>query len=404
MKWKVRKSTLNGTIEIPASKSHTIRAILIASLADCESIIKKPLLTGDGYSALNAAKAIGAKVEEREDGLHIWGVAGKPKLAETCDMGNSGTGLNMFTAAAALGNTPIRFDGDDSLRSRPVGSLLSALEKLGAKVEYHGEQGKPPYTICGPIHASKVEVAGNNSQYLSSLLLVAPFLDDKITIKVKDLAEVPYVKMTLWWLDKMNIKYSANFEKSEFSITGNQKYSPIDETITGDFSSATFSAVGRDLTNGNVDIRNIDFSDPQGDKGVFEIIEKKLSDIDLNSMPDALPALSVWATTAKTPTRIFNVAQARIKETDRISCMTKELTKMGAKIEEKEDGMIIYPSKLHGAKVSGHNDHRIVMALALAGMIADGETIIDTAEAAAVTYPTFVEDFRKLGANIEVIE
>lgn len=404
MKWKVRKSILNGTIEIPASKSHTIRAILIASLADGESIIKKPLLTGDGYSALNAAKAIGAKVEEREDGLHIRGVAGNPKLADFCDMGNSGTGLNMFTAAAALGNTPITFDGDESLRSRPVGSLLSALEKLGAKVEYHGEIGKPPYTICGPIRAGECEIAGNNSQYLSSLLLIAPLLNGKTTIKVNNLAEIPYVKMTLHWLDKMKINYSADFDSPVFFVDGNQKYLPINETITGDFSSATFSVVGRVLTGGNIDIRNIDFNDPQGDKGVFEIIDKNISEINLNSMPDALPALTVWATKKEFPTRIFNVAQARIKETDRIKVMTEELTKMGAKIEEHEDGMTIEPSKLNGTEVSGHNDHRIVMALALAGMIAEGETIINTAEAADVTYPTFVEDFRKLGANIEIVE
>ena len=409
MKWKVRKSVLSGTIEVPASKSHTIRAILIASLAEGESVIKKPLLTGDGYSALNAAKALGAKVEEREDGLHIWGVAGKPKLAEYCDMGNSGTGLNMFSAAAALGDTPIRFDGDASLRSRPVGSLLAALEKLGAKVEYHGEKGiipigRPPFTICGKINGGSVEIDGNNSQYLSSLLLVSPLLGNPNKISLKSLFERPYVEMTLRWLDKMDVKYSADFEKLEFCVEGNQKYSPVNETITGDFSSATFSAVGRAITGGNVDIRNLDFSDTQGDKGVFELIEKNLYEIDLNSMPDALPALSVWATKRELPTKIFNVAQARIKETDRIKVMSEELTKMAAKIEEKPDGMLIFPSKLNGAELSGHHDHRIVMALALAGMIAEGETIIDTAEAAAITYPSFVEDFRKLGANIEVID
>ena len=404
MKWKVKKSVLNGIIEVPASKSHTIRAILIAALADGESIIRKPLLTGDGYSALNAAKAFGAKVEECQDGLHITGIAGKPKLAEILDMGNSGTGLNMFTAASALSDTPIRFDGDASLRSRPMGSLLSALEKLGAKVEYHGEVGKPPFTICGKIKAGEVEVAGNNSQYLSSLLLVAPFLEGKTTITLKSLFERPYVEMTLRWLDKMGVKYSADWENLVFSVEGNQKYLPINETITGDFSSATFSAVGRALTGGNVDIRNLDFSDSQGDKGVFEVIEKNSDTIDLNAMPDSLPALSVLATKKDFATTICNVAQARIKETDRIKVMTEELTKMGAKIEEKPDGMIIFPSKLHGAQVSGHHDHRIVMALALAGMVAEGETIIDTAEAAAVTYPTFVEDFRKLGADIEVID
>jgi 3-phosphoshikimate 1-carboxyvinyltransferase len=227
--------------------------------------------------------------------------------------------------------------------------------------------------------------------------------------------------MTLWWLDKMKIKYSADFENLQFTVEGNQKYFPVDDTISGDFSSATFSAVGAVLTNGRIDIRNIDFLDPQGDKEIFEILKKMGAkvemtqngaivskngelnglEIDLNAMPDALPALAVLATQAKSPTKIYNVAQARIKETDRIRLMTQELSKMGAKIEELPDGMIIYPSKLKGAQVSGYGDHRAVMALTLAGFVAEGETIVDTAEAAAVTYPSFKDDFVTIGASIE---
>jgi 3-phosphoshikimate 1-carboxyvinyltransferase len=424
MKWKVKKSVLNGIIEVPTSKSHTIRALLIASLADGESIIKKPLLTGDGFSALNAAKALGAKIEIKDDGLHIFGVAKNLKLAKSVNMENSGTGTNMFAAAAALGETPITFDGDNSLRSRPMESLLSALEKLGAKVEYHGKFGRPPFTICGKIHSGTVEIAGNNSQYLSSLLFTAPLLDGDTKICLKSLAERPYVEMTLWWLDKMKIKYRADFENLQFFVEGGQKYSAINETISGDFSSATFSAVGAALTGGKIDVRNIDFGDPQGDKEVFKIIEKmgakvektqngavvsrnrdlQGSQINLNAMPDALPALAVLAVLAKEPTKIYNVEQARIKETDRISLMTRELSKMGAKVEELPDGMIIYPSKLHGAQVSGCGDHRAVMALTLAGFIADGETIVDTAEAADVTYPSFKDDFSAIGGNIEVLQ
>jgi 3-phosphoshikimate 1-carboxyvinyltransferase len=340
-------------------------------------------------------------------------------------MQNSGTGTNMFTVAAALGNAEILFDGDNSLRSRPMGSILSAVETLGAKVKYLGEIGKPPYVIKGPIRGGEVKIDGNNSQYLSSLLLVAPLLDGKTRIVLDSLFERPYVEMTLWWLDRMKIKYIADFNRLEFVVDGNQRYFPFDETVAGDFSSATFPAVAAILTDRRrIDIHNIDFSDPQGDKQIFALIEKmganvqKTPDgaivyrdnelqgleIDLNSMPDALPAVSVLATQANCATKIHNVAQARIKETDRIAIMTKELTKMGAKIEELYDGMIIYPSKLHAASVSGHDDHRIVMALSLAATVADGETVIDTAEAANVTYPNFADDFRKLGADIETVD
>jgi 3-phosphoshikimate 1-carboxyvinyltransferase len=230
--------------------------------------------------------------------------------------------------------------------------------------------------------------------------------------------------MTMAWLDRLGIKYTSSNDLSSFAIKGNQFYSPINYTIPGDFSSATFAAVAAPLTGSTLSLEGLDFSDSQGDKGVFDIISSmgasvivnpgstivngtfkmKAHVIDLNAMPDSLPALSVLATQAEGETRIVNVAQARIKETDRIAVMHRELSRLGATISENQDGLTIHKSNLKGAEVHGHHDHRVVMALALAGMVADGETIIDTAQAAAVTYPTFREDFKKLGANIEVIE
>jgi 3-phosphoshikimate 1-carboxyvinyltransferase len=194
--------------------------------------------------------------------------------------------------------------------------------------------------------------------------------------------------------------------------------------IPADFSGATFAACAAAITGAALTLTGLDFSDPQGDKGVFEVLQRmgaavihgpdgvtvrqdaalRGRTIDLNAMPDALPALAIVACAAEGETRFVNVAQARIKETDRIAVMKEELAKMGAAVTEHEDGLTIRHSALKGKQVSGHDDHRVVMALALAGMIAEGETVIDTAEAAAVTYPTFVEDFRKIGAKIETLE
>jgi 3-phosphoshikimate 1-carboxyvinyltransferase len=241
---------------------------------------------------------------------------------------------------------------------------------------------------------------------------------------VHDLHEKPYVRITLWWLDKQRIAYDATHDLSSFTLHGKQKYRPFDARIPGDFSSATFPAVAAALTGSSVAIENIDFTDPQGDKDLFPLLQSlgvsvektgtgavvrgdtpvRGGVIDLNSMPDALPALSVLACTAHGNTSIVNVKQARIKETDRIKVMVQELSKMGAAIEERDDGVNVIPAHLSGAHVSGHKDHRVVMALALAAMIAEGETIIDTAECAAITYPNFVRDFQTLGANIEVID
>ncbi len=420
MKWTVERSKLSGKISIPASKSHTIRAFLIATLADGVSKIINPLTEGDGESALNAAKLFGAKVEQKDNELLVTGVAGKPNPSDVIFMGNSGTGSNLFCSAAALSEKEITFDGDSSLRSRPMLPILNALKMLGAEWTSEGQKGYPPFTIKGPIKAGEVTVQGNNSQYLSSLLLTAPLLQGDTHITVTNLAEKPYVEITLWWLRKMGIKFDGDVESGKFTVFGGQSYSPICEEIPGDFSGATFSAVAAAITGGPIAIANIDFTDPQGDKDVFRILQEmgaKLTPecdgsytmtadkligrvIDLNAMPDALPALAVLGTVAQGETRLVNVAQARIKETDRIKVMYEELSKMGADIEELPDGLIIRQSKLHGAEVNGHDDHRVVMSLTLAGMIADGVTTIDTVESAAVTYPTFADDFIAIGAKI----
>lgn len=421
MVWKVTKSNLKGTITVPPSKSHTIRALLIATLADGESTITSPLLEGDGRSALDAVKGFGAEYTISNETLKIKGIGNNYSLgSEKFFLGNSGAGTRLFTSAAALGDKPRTFDGDESLRTRPMKPLLDALSNLGAKYSLLQESGDIPFTIQGPLAGGETTVSGITSQFLSSLLVAAPLIPNKTTIHVENLHEKPYVEMTLWWLDKMNIKYDVSDNFSVFTVYGNQGYHSFQQRIPGDFSSATFGAVGAALTGGPVTLDNIDFSDPQGDKEVFTVLENmgvtvereqtsarvrvdgkiKGIEIDLNKTPDALPAFSVLGCIAEDTTSIVNVKQARIKECDRIKVMTEELSKMGAHIEEKEDGLIVHQSKLKGCRVNGHGDHRVVMALALAGIVAKGETIIETAESAAVTYPTFVKDFVKVGANI----
>jgi 3-phosphoshikimate 1-carboxyvinyltransferase len=249
-----------------------------------------------------------------------------------------------------------------------------------------------------------------------------PLAEREVTVAVKDLNEKPYVDITLWWLERMGIKYGRSDDYSEFWVAGGQSYDPIDVSIPGDFSSATFPAVAAALTGSTITLTGLDLSDPQGDKRVLDIVEalgarvaRESSgvsvsganltgmDIDLNPNPDALPALSVLATAASGTTRIGNVPQARIKETDRIAVMAQELAKLGAQVTEESDALVVRQSDLTGAVVQGHGDHRVVMALALAGMVARGETIIEGAEAAEITYPSFREDFVNLGADIEEI-
>jgi len=425
MKWKITPCKLSGTIAIPPSKSHTIRALLVAALADGTSVVRKPLLLGDGASAVRAAAALGAQVTCRGNDLVIKGIGKNVDSGhESFDMGNSGTSTNLFMSAAALGTKLRRFDGDESLRSRPFRPLLLALEKLGAAYSLESPKGDLPFTIKGPIKGGKTTVNGISSQFVSSLLFSCPLCDGDTEIIVEGLQERPYVELTLWWLKKQGITISFSEDLTSFHIKGGQAYRPFEMAIPADFSGATFAACAAAIAGGSVTLTGLDFSDPQGDKGVFDVLERMGASviygpdgvtisggaalrgrtIDLNAMPDSLPALSVVACAAQGETRFVNVAQARIKETDRITVMKEELTRMGASVIEQKDGLTIRHSALKGTQVSGHDDHRVAMALALAGMIAEGETIIDTAEAAAVTYPTFVEDFRAIGAKIDIIK
>jgi 3-phosphoshikimate 1-carboxyvinyltransferase len=336
------------------------------------------------------------------------------------NMGNSGTSTRLFAAAAALGRKKRRFDGDRSLRGRPMRPLLEALGALGAKWEIEGQAGDLPFWIQGPIHGGVARVSGITSQYVSSLLLSCPLAAGNTTIEAENLHEKPYVRMTLWWLDRMGIPYEASPDLGCIHIAGGQRYQAFTQRIPGDFSSATFAAAAAAITGSDVRIDNIDFSDPQGDREVFDILEsmgaritrdhdgcrieggRELTgaEIDCNNVPDALPALAVAGCAAAGTTILRNVAQARIKETDRIAVMARELSRMGASIEELPDGLVIHRSDLTGAHVDGHDDHRVVMALALAGMIARGQTTIRGAEAAAITYPSFAQDFAAIGARL----
>jgi len=419
MNLKVFNSILNGEITIPGSKSHTIRAVAIATMAEGNSIIVNPLVSGDTLSSLNAAEALGAEVEKRND---FWKIKGRSKIkqfSKTINLGNSGTSLRIFTALSALGDTTYKFDGDSSLRTREMKPLLNSLEELGAKTS--STNYKCPLSIRGPLQGGHTRINGKSSQFITALLIASPLIKGNNTeITVTHLNEKPYLEITLDWLKKQNIELDYTEDLLNFKIPSKQAYKKFEYSIPADFSTATFPLLAATITRGEIEIKNLDFNDPQGDKEIFNIFEKmgahiekkgnvvivkgpkklKPISVDLNATPDALPALSVAMCFAEGKSEILNVPQARIKETDRIACMTCELRKMGAEIEELPDGMVIYgKGHLTGKEVDGHEDHRIVMSLSIAGLAANGETIVKGIESASITYPAFIKDFKKLGAN-----
>jgi 3-phosphoshikimate 1-carboxyvinyltransferase len=419
MKFSVKKSDIKGTAEIPGSKSHTIRSLIFASLAKGKSRIIKPLFSDDTASALNACRAFGSKIVEEKDGYIVEGFDGSPALPDdVINVGNSGTTLRIALSTAALAEGYTVFTGDYQIRNRPLLPLLNALTNLGASTISVKNNGRAPVVIRGRAKGGHTELDAVSSQFLSSLLINCPLLGQDTAVELIRLNEVPYVDITLWWLDKLGIKYSNNSYKS-FNIPGNQHYKAFNQTIPADFSSATFFIVLAAISGGRIELKNLDMTDPQGDKLVLKLIEemgaevvytkdsiavqgRKLKgiEIDMNSIPDALPAMAVAACFAEGETKLLNVPQARFKETDRIKVMHDELEKMGADIKELKDGLIIRQSALRPSAVSGHDDHRIVMALTIAGLNIKGETIIHSAEAAGVTFPNFAGLIKGCGGNI----
>ncbi len=420
---KVSKSEVKGKVRIPGSKSHTIRALFIASLADGKSELYSPLISNDALSAVAVCRAFGAEIEMLENKFVVKGFNGKPKTPDNIiDVGNSGTTLRFGVMTAALEDGCSVFTGDYQIRKRPLKPLIEAMNNLGVDVFSTRNNGMAPVVIKGKIKGGKTEIDAITSQYLSSLLINCPLVEADTEIIPTRLNEIPYVEMTLWWLDKQGIKYeNDNFKY--IKVKGGQSYKPFNMAIPGDFSSATFFMVLAAISGQEFVLENLDMSDPQGDKQVLEILqsmgaiveydENKIiikgdklvgKEIDMNSIPDALPAMAVAGCFAEGETRLINVEQARLKETDRIRVMYEELKKMGADIIELEDGLIIRNSDLKACELNGHYDHRIVMALAIAGLNIEGNTVIDTAEAMNVTFPEFVDFVSKCGGNIEIVD
>ncbi len=424
MKLKVNKSVLRGAVAIPGSKSHTIRAVALAALAEGESEILAPLDSADTRAAVDCYRRLGAKIDTGDNyAWRVIGTGGKLQApAETIDVANSGTTLRIgMGSAALLTEGEAVLTGDAQIRSRPVGPLIDSLKDLGAKCYSQDGDGKAPITVKGKLIGGETSIDAVTSQYLSSLLINTPLARRDTIINVNRLNERPYVEMTLKYLDEQGIEYeNYNFEK--FVVKGGQKYRAFSKRIPADFSSATFFFCAGAILEGELILEGLDFNDTQGDKDVVDILgnmgadiivaehevrirggELKGIEVDMNAIPDALPGLAVAACFAKGASRLYNVAQARLKETDRIAVMAAELGKMGAEIEELSDGLIVRPARLHAAGVSGRHDHRVVMALSLAAMAVEGESTIDTAEAVNVTFPEYVKLMRTVGGKMELI-
>ncbi|WP_135825780.1 3-phosphoshikimate 1-carboxyvinyltransferase [Halorussus ruber] len=424
---EIEPSTLSGTARAPSSKSYTHRAILAAGYSG-GALVYDPLVSADTKATMRAVDAFGGDVERKSDHLEVDGFDGKPEVpGDVLDCANSGTTMRLVTAAAALADGMTVLTGDSSLRSRPHGPLLDAIEELGGRAESTRRNGQAPLVVGGPISGGEVSMPGDvSSQFVSALLMAGAVTDEGIDIELEtELKSAPYVDITIELLDEFGVE--AGKRADSYRVEGDQFYEPEDGEyhVPGDFSSISYllgagavaaregeevrvrgaypSAQGDSKIVGVLGRMGADV-DWNRDDGVLTVEQSDLSgvEVDVGDTPDLLPTLAALGAVADGETRIVNCEHVRYKETDRVTAMAEELEKIGAETEEREDVLVVHgdESDLTGGVVDGRGDHRIVMALALAGLAADGPTTISGGEHVDVSFPDFFEVLYELGATV----
>lgn len=394
----IENSTLHGELVLPASKSAAHRALICSFLAGSGNV--KPITPSNDMKATRQA------------------IASLQNGDEVVDCIESGSTLRfMIPVAAALGKS-VTFVGSGLLPQRPIGDYLRLLPEHNVKCI---SSGGLPLTIEGRLTPGDFEIAGDvSSQYITGLLLALPLLDgDSRIILTTMLQSKPYVDMTV----KVMNDFGVVVEETDYGyyIAGNQKYLPRDYIVESDWSQSAFFLVAGALS-GSVKLFGLDLNSRQGDKEIVNILKQfgadieatddyvlarksalKGIEIDATDIPDMVPSLAVAAVYAEGRTVIKGAERLKYKESDRIESIVRNLKKMGADIQATEDGMLINGSALNGADLKGFNDHRIVMAFAVAALGANGVTTIDDAQSINKSYPHFFEDYNKLGGKANVL-
>lgn len=418
MKCKIEKSNLSGNIVCPPNKSYTHRAIFLASLAKGKSKIRNVLLSRDTISTINACKTFGAIIKEDGSNLTIESFGNVNLQNSKIDASNSGTTIRISAAIASLSDSKTTLTGDSSLRKRPMQPLLDALEDLGASCT--STDGKPPITIKGKIHGGEVSISGAvSSQFISALLIASPKTEKGVSLNIEgNLVSKPYLDATIATMKNFSVSVDIISPYKKYHIS-NQQYKPTDFTVPSDFSSMALLLSAAVLIGNNMTISASVGDLPQGDREMITHLEKlgvkvNLDHVitvktpsslyggkfDLSNTPDLLPALSILALKTSKPIEIYNVKHARFKETDRIAILARELVKIGIKVQEKEDGLILdAPDILKGADLDSSDDHRLFMAFCIAGMFV-GNCAVSDPESVDVSYPTFIHDMNAIGAKI----
>jgi 3-phosphoshikimate 1-carboxyvinyltransferase len=411
----ISKSDIYGSVNAPPSKSMTHRHLITAALAEGVSVLESPLVCDDTVATVSGLKALG--IEIREEG-ESWVVEGGQLTAPSgpIDCNQSGTTLRLLLGTCSLLEEECIITGAPQLLKRPNAPLLGALEQLGIQTESEG--GYPPIKIKGKMKGGVAEIRGDvSSQFISSIILAAPYADEPVTIKVTTrLESKPYVQMTLDAMRRCGVRAISKQGGVEIKVPQG-KYKPTRTRIEGDWSSAAFMLAAGALS-GKVHVDNLDMDSSQADKEIMHALDLMGAQVkvkgnrvttersylrgiemDLSDSPDMFPIVSSLCAIAKGRSTLTGLGRLRLKESDRLQAMAEGLIAMGARIQVEGNTCIIEGGLLKGAVIDPHGDHRIAMSFAVLGTLADGETTINDRDCVNKSYPRFWDDLASLGAE-----
>ena len=427
VKISIHGSQLGGTVRCPSSKSYTHRAVFLAALSEGESRIYDPLISRDTLSSISTCEALAQEILYEGSSLRVIGTP--LKTPDTViDSGNSGTTIRIAISVCSLIKSGYSvLTGDSSLRTRPMGPLLSSLRSLGVDCFSTKLDGTAPIVVKGGgMKGGNVTINGSiSSQFVSSLLIAAVLATNDVSIGVEgDQVSRPYILSTLATMEKFGINVKHDYELRNFNVKSS-RYTPGIFHVPSDLSSASMLvAAGILVGKDKIQLSGLNFDLPQGDSKIFNIVEQmngrvvvdkvggnllveeseKLEggEFNLRDSPDLLPVVSILALKAKSPVVINGISHARFKETDRVSNIATELRKLGVTVVETDDSIAIQsPAVLKNASLESFDDHRLFMALSIASLLTDHSTV-NGAESVDVSYPSFLDDLTKMGANISI--
>jgi len=432
-------------VTAPPSKSYTHRAIILGALVGERFEVIRPLISDDTEATLSAIEMMGATIDRGVNSIRIF----CPRIVapkSTIDARNSGTTLRLISGIAALIEGKTQITGDDSLRRRPMKPLLNALRELGAKCAGEGAEEHPPVRIEGPMTGTHAKLPGDvSSQFISSLLIACPMKKTPTRIKITGSQKSrSYVDISLDVLKKLRIEVNrvpdgfemqggqrplkklrieVNRVPDGFEMQGGQRPKGRTFEIPGDFSSAAFLMCGAAITGGDVRIRGLDISSPQGDAAILKVLsefgskietsgdmircvagERLPFEFDVSNTPDLFPILAVIAATANGRSRLFGGEHLKFKESNRIETTVAMLSDLGVDAQATADGCIINgKGKIRGGTINTHNDHRIMMSAVIAGLASEQGVILSDDSSYVISYPAFIDDVQKLGGMLQKV-